>query len=230
MARTLTYTQDKQARRAARESALAAKQLALPDRRYGVIVADPPWRFEPYSRETGMDRAADNHYPTQSIGDIATLPVPSIAAKDCVLFLWVTVPFLEQSFAVMKAWGFTYKSSYVWVKLGKPPSPRPGMSGSRPAMPGPARALSPATGYWNKGAHELLLIGTRGSVPAPAPGTQWVSVIEAAKGAHSVKPPKVLEMIECYYPHMPKIELHRRGPARAGWDAWGNEVIGIIPQ
>jgi N6-adenosine-specific RNA methylase IME4 len=127
--------------------------------------------------------------------------VSSIAAKDCVLFLWVTVPFLEHAFAVMKAWGFTYKSSYVWVKIG-----------------------NPATGYWNKGAHELLLIGTRGHVPAPAPGTQWSSVIEAEKGAHSVKPGKALEMIESYYPNLPKIELHRRGLARAGWDAWRNEV------
>ena len=33
---------------------------------YGVIFADPPWRFEPYSRITGMDRAADNHYPTMT--------------------------------------------------------------------------------------------------------------------------------------------------------------------
>jgi transposase len=45
-------------RRAERELELASKQTALPDKRYGVIVADPEWRFEPYSRETGMDRAA----------------------------------------------------------------------------------------------------------------------------------------------------------------------------
>jgi hypothetical protein len=71
----LTPTQIKQAKRAAKEAALAAKQLALPDKRYGVIVADPPWRWEPYSRETGMDRAADNHYPTSGVETIAALPV-----------------------------------------------------------------------------------------------------------------------------------------------------------
>jgi N6-adenosine-specific RNA methylase IME4 len=190
----------KAARRAAKESALAAKILALPNKRYGVIVADPPWRFEPYSRETGMDRAADNHYPTQGLEAIKALDVASIAARDCVLFLWTTAPMLEQAFEVIKAWGFTYKSNLVWVKDRQ------------------------ATGYWARGQHEHLLIATRGSIPAPAPGTQASSIITAAKRGHSVKPDEALAIIEGYFPNVPKIELHRRGPARLGWDAWGDEV------
>jgi N6-adenosine-specific RNA methylase IME4 len=102
----------KASRCAAKGSALAAKILALPTKRYGVIVADQPWRFEPYSRVTGMDRAADN----QGLGAIKALDVPSIAAKDCVLFLWTTAPMLCQAFEVIKAWGFAYKSNLVWVK------------------------------------------------------------------------------------------------------------------
>jgi N6-adenosine-specific RNA methylase IME4 len=182
-----TPTQIKQAKRAAKEAALAAKQLALPDRRYGVIVADPPWRWEPYSRETGMDRAAENHYPTSGVEEIAALAVLNIAADDCVLFLWATVPCLEYALMVMKAWGFIYKSQAVWVKnkIG--------------------------LGYWFQNKHEILLVGTRGHVPGPAPGTQWASVIEVPVGKHSVKPDAALEMIESYYPNLPKIELHRRG-------------------
>jgi len=76
-------------RRARREIELATKQTALPAKRYGVIVADPQWRFEPYSRETGMDRAADNHYPTSATDIIAARDVQSISADDCVLFLGV---------------------------------------------------------------------------------------------------------------------------------------------
>ena len=57
---------EKRAARTERERTLAGKIVAFPDRRYGVLYADPPWRFEPWSRETGMDRAADNHYPTMS--------------------------------------------------------------------------------------------------------------------------------------------------------------------
>ncbi len=106
----------KQARRASLEAGLGAKQRALPDKRYGVIYADPPWRFEPYSRITGMDRAAENHYPTQTLDRIKALDVPSIAARDSVLFLWATSPMLPQALEVMAAWSFAYKSSLAWVK------------------------------------------------------------------------------------------------------------------
>jgi N6-adenosine-specific RNA methylase IME4 len=187
-------------RRAARERELADKICALPQKKYGVIVADPEWRFEPWSRETGMDRAADNHYPTSTVCDIAARDVQSIAADDCVLFLWATVPILPGAFLVLSSWGFDYKSHCVWIKD------------------------NPGTGYWFRNQHELLLVGTRGKIPAPAPGEQWRSVIDADRGAHSAKPEIFLRMIEEYFPTLPKIELNRRGPPRAGWDAWGNEA------
>jgi hypothetical protein len=75
-------TTEKRARRAQLEAELGARQRALPDKRYGVIYADPPWRFEPYSRITGMDRAAENHYPTSPLAEIKALDVKSIAAPD----------------------------------------------------------------------------------------------------------------------------------------------------
>lgn len=192
--------EEKKCARAGRETALAAKQCALPDKKYGVIYADPPWRFEPWSRETGMDRSADNYYPTSVLPDIVDLNVPSIAAGDCVLFLWVTAPMLPQAICLMDAWGFAYRSHCVWAKdrIG--------------------------TGYWFRNKHELLLIGVRGNIPAPAMGTQWPSLIEAQVGAHSVKPECFLEMIEAYFPSLPKIELFRRGGARLGWNSWGNEA------
>lgn len=187
-------------RRDERERALAGKILKLPDRRYGVIVADPEWRWEPWSRLTGLDRAADNHYPTSCTEVIATRDVSSIAAKDCVLWLWVPIPMLPHGLVVMAAWGFDYVSHYAWGKdkIG--------------------------TGFWSREKHEILLIGTRGNIPCPAPGTQWGSLIIAPRGAHSAKPECVLEMIEQYFPTLPKIELNRRGPARKGWDAWGDEA------
>jgi N6-adenosine-specific RNA methylase IME4 len=188
-------TRVKQLARAAREAELGDAQAALSGR-YGVIYADPPWRFEPYSRETGMDRAADNHYPTMTLDDIRSLPVP--AADDAVLFLWATSPMLPEAIEVMTGWGFTYKSHFIWVKdrIG--------------------------TGYWSRNRHELLLVGTRGEIPAPAPGEQFVSVINAAAGEHSAKPAAFAEMIEEMFPSLPAIELFARGP-RLGWDVWGNE-------
>lgn len=192
-------TEVKKVERAQKEVNLAAVQTALPDKKYGVILADPEWRFEPYSRETGMDRAADNHYPTSSTDTIGSRDVESIAADDCVLFLWATVPMLLDAINVMEMWGFKYKSHAVWVKDRQ------------------------GTGYWFRNKHELLLVGTRGNIPAPAPGTQWESVIEAPAGRHSEKPQDAYDMIEAYFPNLPKIELNARS-RRAGWEAWGNEA------
>src|SRR3990167_7755390 len=192
-------TEDKKERRSNREKILAGIQLALPEKKYGVIYADPEWRFEVYSRDTGMDRSADNHYPTSCTDEICARPVDKIAAKDCVLFLWATVPMLPDAIDVMCAWGFEYKSHIVWLK------DRTG------------------TGYWFRNEHELLLVGTKGNIPAPAPGTQWRSVESAAVGKHSEKPDVFYSLIEKYFPNLPKIELNARR-ARKGWDAWGLEA------
>ena len=126
-----------------------------------MILADAAWRFEVWSRETGMDRAADNHYPTMTTEEIKALDVAAIAAPDSVLFQWATVPMLPAALEVLKAWGFEYRSHFAWIKdrVGK--------------------------GYWNRNKHELLLIGARGKIPAPAMGDQWESAIEAAVGEHS---------------------------------------------
>jgi N6-adenosine-specific RNA methylase IME4 len=191
---------DKKAKRAERELHLAQAQRALPDKRYGVIYADPEWRFEVYSAESGLDRAADNHYPTSTLEEIMARDVKSIAADDCVLFLWVTCPMLAAGFKLIDAWGFEYKSRFVWGKdkIG--------------------------TGYWVRDNAEELLIATRGNVPAPAMGDQFPALQHAPVGAHSAKPELFAEIIESYFPNLPKIELNRRGPPRPGWDAWGNEA------
>jgi N6-adenosine-specific RNA methylase IME4 len=191
---------EKKNQRANRETALATTIRALPQKKYGVILADPEWRFEFWSPKGLASSSADNHYPTSELEEIKQRNVASIAADDCVLWLWATVPMLPEALAVMAAWGFTYKSSFAWGK---------------------DRA---GTGYWNRNKHELLLVGTCGKVPAPADGDQWESLIMAPRGAHSAKPEKFHELIEAYYPNLPKIELNRRGPVRAGWDAWGNEA------
>ncbi len=193
---------EKKERRSTREAELGAKQSALPDKKYGVIYADPEWRFEAYSRETGMDRAADNHYPTSHLDAICARDVASIAADDCVLFLWVTGPMLASGafLRVLEAWGFKGKSCITWAKdkIG--------------------------TGYWARDKAEYLIIATRGNVPCPAMGDQCDSLIEAPVGPHSAKPERFAEIIEAYFPNLPKIELNRRGAPRPGWSAWGNEA------
>jgi N6-adenosine-specific RNA methylase IME4 len=175
----------------ARVSTLLGRQL------YAVISCDPPWRTIVWSRETGMDRAADNHYPTMTEAELFALRLP--AAPNCVLFLWTTIPHAAIAYRLLAHWGFVYKSQHVWVKpdLG--------------------------TGFWIRERHEILLIAVRGEIPCPAPGTQYPSAIEAPRGEPSEKPDVFAEMIESYFPNVPKLEMFARR-ARSGWDVWGNEV------
>jgi N6-adenosine-specific RNA methylase IME4 len=199
-------TVTKQQRRAERERFLGAKELALPDMKFGVIVEDFEWDFEVRSRQTGMDRHAANHYPVSENAHTAEEIVErtrdrfACAAADCVLFMWATVPYLAVAIDVMRQRGFRYVSSYVWGKD------------------------KISTGHWNRNKHEHLLIGVKGHIPAPAPGTQWDSLISVQAGEHSAKPERFLDMVDEYFPTLPKIELNRRGPPRPGWHAWGNEV------
>ena len=199
-------TRFKQLKRAEREQALSAEQLALPDKKYNVIVCDDEWDFEPWSRETGMDRHASNHYPTAVDAHTAeemharTKELFACAADDCVLFMWTTVPHLAIGIDLLRLRGFRYVSNYAWGKD------------------------KAGTGYWNRNKHEHLLVGVKGNIPCPAPGQQWDSLIMAPVREHSAKPECFLEMVEQYFPALPKIELNRRGPPRLGWDAWGNET------
>jgi N6-adenosine-specific RNA methylase IME4 len=192
----------KQEKRAKREAELRPKIEAESAARgvqvFGVIYADPPWRFEPYSRESGMDRAADNHYPTMTQDDLAALDLP--AANDCVLFCWATVAMLPAGMAFLSDHGFTYRSAYFWLKPG------------------------PGTGYWSAVDQvEILLVGTKGSVPAPAQGQQPPQCQAFPRGRHSEKPDAFADMIVRMFPTLPRIEMFAR-KARADWCAWGAEA------
>ena len=196
----------KQLKREEREKELGAKQLAFPTKEYGVIVCDDAWDFEPWSRETGMDRHAANHYVVEDAHTAAELHKATkdrfkCAAKDCLLAMWATVPHLAVAVDLLRLRGFRYVSNYTWGKH------------------------KAGTGHWNRNKHETLLLGVRGNVPCPAPGKQWDSLQMAPATKHSAKPELFLKMLEEYFPNLPKIELNRRGKSRDGWDAWGNEAV-----
>lgn len=163
---------------------------------FGVLYADPPWRYD-FSADTS-DRI-ETHYPTMDLAAICSLPVEDIAAEHCVLFLWATSPKLPEALQVVNAWGFTYRTCMVWVKD------------------------SIGLGYYARQRHELLLIATKGKPGVPPPPARPDSVIEAPRGAHSAKPAGVYGLIEAMYPNAPKVELFSRGQ-RPGWTVWGNDV------
>jgi hypothetical protein len=84
------------------------------------------------------------------------------------------------------------------------------------------------TGFWLRNRHESLLIGVKGKVPAPAPGEQPPSVIEADVGRHCEKPQHFPKLIEAMFPTTPRLEMFAR-TLRPGWDVWGNEALFSLP-
>src|SRR5262245_8547984 len=97
-----------------RATDLAATTKAMPvgEGRWPVILADPPWPFEVYAPNKQVSYPA-YHYPPMSLAEIKALPLAKLAFKDCVLFLWTTVPLWRETFEVLDAWGFEYKSGIV---------------------------------------------------------------------------------------------------------------------
>jgi len=179
--------------------------VTLPDAKYRVLYADPPWAYNDKA-DAGSVQAGGVavHYPTESIQALCTLAdrngkhVQDVIAKDAVLFLWVTSPLLFESAAVFKAWGFTYKASFVWDKVKH------------------------NMGHYNSVRHEFLLICTKGSC-TPDAAELFDSVQSIEKTTHSTKPAAFRQIIDTLYPYGKRLELFARERVE-GWDSFGYEV------
>lgn len=167
---------------------------------YGLIMADPPWRYQNWSR-AGEHKGAAAQYSCLSIEDIKALPVGQLAFPDSVLILWATNPLLDQAFDVLAAWGFTFKTAGHWVKKTK------------------HGKLGFGTGYILRGAGEPFLIGTIGK---PQTSKSCRSVIEGLTREHSRKPDEAYKWAEKLLPDARRADLFSR-ENRPGWDSWGNE-------
>ena len=170
-----------------------AEPLPLPLGIYNVIYADPPWKYD-FSETT--TREIENQYSTMSLDEIKAIPIP--ADENSVLFLWATAPKLLEAIEVMQAWGYQYKSNAVWDKkiIG--------------------------LGYWFRGQHELLLVGTKGHFSPPAQELRISSVIESKRTKHSKKPDLIYETLEKMFPAGKFLEMFARD-SRDKWTSWGNE-------
>jgi len=183
-----------------RKAATICKEISLPDAKYRVVYADPPWRYNDTRDLAGYETtAAVQNYPTMSVAELSALPVRDLAHADAVLFCWATFPLLPDCLAVVKAWGFTYKTAFVWDK---------GRS---------------TFGHYHTASAELLFVCTRGSA-VPDAATREPQVIRAERGRHSEKPTEFRALIDRLYTAGRRIELFRRGDAPSGWDVWGHEA------
>jgi len=189
---------------------------------FGLIMADPPWRFSNYSARGGAKSPAA-HYDCMSLRDLEALPVQALAAEDCLLWLWATNPMLPQALALMDAWGFEFKTAGTWVKRTRHGKDAFG------------------TGYVFRSSNEPILIGTRGRPRASrgvrstlatyeggtaVAGEGWPATcitIEAPVREHSRKPDAAFDAAEQLMPDAQRCELFSR-QSRPGWHCWGHEV------
>jgi len=191
-----------EASRQRRRDEVSENVADLPQDKYTVIYADPPWDYNDKQAGSISDSygAAEKHYPSMSATELASLGVPELAADNSVLFLWTTSPLLPEGLALAKAWGFKYKASFVWDKIKH------------------------NMGHYNSVRHEYLLICTKGSC-TPHHVKLFDSVQSIERTKHSAKPEEFREIIDTLYPSVKKLELFRRGDSTEGWDSWGNEHV-----
>ena len=178
--------------------------IPLPDKKYNIIYADPPWHYLSWS-EKGGARSPHKHYDCMNIEDIKNLPIKHISNKDCILFIWIPFPFLDQGLEVIKKWDFEYKTvSFNWVKKNKI-----------------ADSLFWGMGRWTRSNSEICLLAIKGKPKRISAKVHQV-IIEKIR-EHSRKPDCVRDRIVELCGDLPRIELFARQKVD-GWDCWGNEV------
>jgi N6-adenosine-specific RNA methylase IME4 len=187
----------------------AANLGDLPRAHYGAILADPPWHFEAWaSPPYGNGRDAKSHYQTMKEDEIAAVRVADFAADNCVLFMWACWPMIQQTFRIIDAWGFKFKTcGFCWVKA----------DATQIEMFEEEITPDMLLGYWTRSNSEVCLLATRGNPKRTA--TDVRQAIIAPRREHSRKPDGIHERLVTG----PYLELFAR-QERPGWDCWGNET------
>lgn len=186
----------------------------LPQEKYSIIYADPPWDYggkmqydkttiksenEGFKKEIFISSASFK-YPTVKLENLKKLDVNSIAADDSLLFLWTTGPQLSNSIELGTSWGFEYKTvAFVWDKMIHNP------------------------GRYTLSQTEFCLVFKKGKIPTPRGARNIRQLVTVPRGIHSEKPEAVIDGITKMFPEQKKIELFAR-KNYLGWDNWGLEI------
>ena len=176
-------------------------------KRFGTILADPPWRFKNRSGKIAPENCKLPRYETLSFEEIAGLPLSDCLLDTAHCYLWVPNALLPKGIEVLKAWDFEYKTNLVWHKVRKD-----GGSDGR------------GVGFYFRNVTELVLFGIRGKhARTLAPGRRQVNLLASRKREHSRKPDELYGLIEACS-RGPYLELFGRGN-REGWTVWGDQAV-----
>ncbi len=175
------------------------------DKKYKTILADPPWRFTNRTGKVAPEHKRLSRYPTLSLDEIKEIPVHLISSEAAHLYLWVPNALLPEGLEVLKAWGFKYKTNFIWHKVRKDGEPD-----------------GRGVGFYFRNSTEIVLFGVRGSMRTLQPGRSQVNILKTRKQEHSRKPDEFYDIIESCSPG-PYLEIFARG-SRKNWDVFGNQA------
>jgi site-specific DNA-methyltransferase (adenine-specific) len=183
--------------------------IPLPDKKYNVIYADPPWRFSSRELQTYNNKRftpVEKHYKTQTSEWLKNLPVEAVADSNCALFMWTTDAHMVEAIDIMQAWGFKYVTiAFIWEKQSKT-----------------GKTLC-NLGAWTLKNFEVCLLGTRGRMLQYKKVNNIRQKVAAERTKHSRKPARVRKNIEQLFGDVPRLELFAR-TQESGWDSWGDEL------
>lgn len=203
------YSVEAAARR--KQNTLEELYPPLPNGRFAVIYADPPWDYGGKLQFDRSSKSADKvdlrkgifissasfEYPTLRYEELAKLQLLEVAQNDALLFMWATSPHLNQAIALGEAWGFKYRTvAFVWDKMVHNP------------------------GKYTLSNCELCLVFKRGKIPSPRGARNIQQLVRVPRGKHSEKPTAVRDAISAMFPEQQKLELFARHRC-SGWHAWG---------
>jgi N6-adenosine-specific RNA methylase IME4 len=175
-------------------------------KRFGTILADPPWRFVNRTGKMAPEHKRLARYETMTTQEICALPVPDIARDRAHLYLWVPNALMPDGLRVMEAWGFTYKTNLIWHKIRKDGGPD-----------------GRGVGFYFRNVTEMVLFGVRGkNIRTLKAGRSQVNFLATRKQEHSRKPDEQYAIIESCSAG-PYLELFARG-RRDGWASWGAQA------
>lgn len=193
-------------------------------KKYQIIYADPPWQFKNVKTGGSMTSGSSHQYKSvTSIEDLKRMDIESIAADDCVLFMWWVGAMPQEAIDLVKAWGFTLKNmnGFNWNKLTVKNNPFFGL------------------GFWTRAGCESAIIATRGKPKPVNRGVKAVGNYDPESlgevlanlcylgsykvGRHSEKPAEFRDKCVELMGDVPRLEMFARKKTK-GWDVFGNEV------
>ena len=190
---------------------MTSSVIDLPDKKYNIIYADPPWHYGSKSAVNNTTGSAikplSDHYSTMSLQELKNMSIKHMTKDDAACFMWVTDSHIDEALEVLRSWGFAYKTiAFNWIKTTS--------KGNY------CKNVAP----WTMKSSEICLLGIKGRMTKYKQANNIESLVIAQRTQHSQKPNEVRKRIEDLFGDLPRIELFAREKTD-GWDVWGDEIV-----